>query len=138
MKKRIFAFLLAIIMVVGLFTACGKQETPAEEQAQEQSPAASTPEKAGNEAAEELSFPLSETYNVTAFAFSNTGSEIDKTLTMKVMEERTNIHFDFTIVSDAEMEEKRNLSFNGGEYYDVYLKSGIGAVVPISMALRAF
>lgn len=129
MKKRMLALLLAIVMVVGLFTACGKQETPVEE---EKAPAAETektPEQAPEaEAPEELSFPLSETYNVTAFSFSNTGNEIDKTLTMQVMEERTNIHFDITTVSDAEMEEKRNLSFNGGEYYDVYLKSGIGAV----------
>lgn len=126
------ALLLAIVMVIGLFTACGKQETPAEEKAPaaetEKTPAVETEKAPAAEESEELSFPLSETYNVSAFAFSNTGNEIDKTLVMQTMEERTNIHFDFSIVSDAELEEKRNLSFNGGDYYDVYLKSGISAV----------
>mgnify|MGYP001104709226 CR=1 FL=1 len=72
-------------------------------------------------------FPLAETYNVSAFAFGNTGEELDKTLTMQVMEERTNIHWDISTASQAELSEKRGLSFNSGEYYDVYIKSGISA-----------
>ena len=77
---------------------------------------------------EEITFPLDETWTVEAFAFSNTGQELDKTLTMQKLEERTNIHWDLTTVSQAELDEKRNLSFNGGDYYDVYIKSGISSV----------
>ena len=72
---------------------------------------------------EEIAFPLKETWTVEAFAFSNTGQELDKTLTMQKLEERTNIHWDLTTFSQAELDEKRNLSFNGGDYYDVYIKS---------------
>ena len=133
MKKSMLAFLLALVMVLSLFAGCGKQEeTPAQETEQspaaetEQSPAAETEQ--APETPAEVSFPLSETYTVDAFAFSNPGNELDKTLTMQVIEERTNIHFNLTLVSEAEREEKLNLSFNSGDYYDVYIKSGISAV----------
>ena len=90
MKKSMLAFLLALVMVLSLFAGCGKQEeTPAQETEQspaaetEQSPAAETEQ--APETPAEVSFPLSETYTVDAFAFSNPGNELDKTLTMQVM-----------------------------------------------------
>lgn len=46
----------------------------------------------------EITFPLAETYSIEAFAFSNTGQELDKTLTMQMLEERTNIHWNITTV----------------------------------------
>ena len=126
MKMRMLAFLLALVMILSLFAGCAKQEeTPTPETAQ--TPAAEPEQTPAAEPAD-AEFPLAETYTVDAFAFSNTGNELDKTLTMQVMEERTNIHFNLTLVSEAEREEKLNLSFNSGDYYDVYIKSGISAV----------
>jgi len=105
MKKRLFSLLMTALL---LFTFLGNVTATAQ--------------------SEEITFPLEQTYTVNAFAFSNTGQELDKSLFMQVMEEKTNIHWDLTTVSQAELVEKRGLSFNSGEYYDVYIKSGIDAV----------
>lgn len=125
MKKRTLAIVLVFIMLLSAFTACSKPATQ-DEKTPVQEP--TDPVETGSQAPEEESFPLSDPYTVTAFAFSNTGNELDKTLTMQAMEERTNIHWELTTVSEAELIEKRNLSFNSGDYYDVYIKSGISAV----------
>lgn len=131
MKKRVWALLLAVVLAFSVLAGCAKQEnTPADtkEPSNQTDPTPSGDDKtdAPAEASQDV-FPLAETYNVSAFAFGNTGEELDKTLTMQVMEERTNIHWDISTASQAELSEKRGLSFNSGEYYDVYIKSGISA-----------
>ena len=45
-------------------------------------------------------------YEKASRAEGNTGEELDKTLTMQVMEERTNIHWDISTASQAELSEK--------------------------------
>lgn len=119
------------MLAFSVLAGCAKQEnTPADtkEPSNQTDPTPSGDDKtdAPAEASQDV-FPLAETYNVSAFAFGNTGEELDKTLTMQVMEERTNIHWDISTASQAELSEKRGLSFNSGEYYDVYIKSGISA-----------
>ena len=115
MKKK-NAIIMMGLLLCGMLFGCGDRQT------EEGS-------SAGNRNnADEITFPLEESYSVEAFAFSNTGQELDKTLTMQVMEERTNIHWNLFSVSGAELEEKRNISFNGGDYYDVYIRSGISAI----------
>ena len=131
MKKRVWALLLAVVLAFSVLAGCAKQEnTPADtkEPSNQTDPTPSGDDKtdAPAEASQDV-FPLAETYNVSAFAFGNTGEELDKTLTMQVMEERTNIHWDISTASQAELSEKRGLSFNSGEYYDVDIKSGISA-----------
>lgn len=74
---------------------------------------------------ETITFPLAEPYTVNAFAYSTPGSELDKSLFMKEMETLTNVKWDLTLASEAEIVEKLGLSFNSGDYYDVYIKSGI-------------
>lgn len=127
MMKKLFALLLVLAMVCGLIAGCSSDEQNGNQGSPNSNQNANN-DKDANGGNEELSFPLSETYTIEAFAFSNTGEELDKTLTMQVMEEKTNVHWELTTVGEAELEEKRNLSFNGGEYYDVYIKSGISAV----------
>lgn len=130
MKKR-SVVLMAGLLICSMLCGCGGQQTDPGT-SQSGSTATKAPEEessTGNgENTAEITFPLEESYTVEAFAFSNTGQELDKTLTMQVMEEKTNIHWDLTMVSRAELEEKRNLSFNGGDYYDVYIRSGISAI----------
>lgn len=138
MKKRVWALLLAVVLAFSVLAGCAKQEnTPADtkEPSNQTDPTPSGDDKtdAPAEASQDV-FPLAETYNVSAFAFGNTGEELDKTLTMQVMEERTNIHWDISTASQAELSEKRGLSFNSGEYYDVYIKT---PPKPSSTALRA-
>lgn len=129
--KKILLYLLIFAMTFGLLAGCNKASDSKEgtdssvkntEMAED-----SSPNQGANETDEEVNFPLAETYTVDAFAFSNTGDELDKTLTMQEMEKRTNIHWNMTYAGQADLEEKRNISFNGGDYYDVYIKSGISA-----------
>ena len=75
-----------------------------------------------------ITFPLPETYTVKAFAFSENAKPLNETPFFTLMEEKTNIHWDLTLVSDVEINEKRGLSFNSGDYYDVYIRSGITAI----------
>lgn len=131
MNKRVVAMLLAVVLAFCVLAGCAKQEASTQtDTSNTESQTTSTPAADSADATDTdatVSFPLAETYTVSAFAFSSTGEELDKTLTMQVMEERTNVHWDITTASDAELEEKRGLSFNSGEYYDVYIKSGISA-----------
>lgn len=81
-----------------------------------------------------VSFPLAEPLTVSAFAHSEPGQELDQTLFMATMQEKTNVNWDLTLASNAELEDKLGLSFNGGEYAEVYLKSGITEVQAASFA----
>ena len=129
MKKRLIALLCIFVLAATWLAGCSSADTTTG-QTTDNAPQTDTSnsDQEAAPAAESISFPLDETYTITAFAFSNTGQELDKSLFMQTMEEKTNIHWDMTTVSEAELVEKRNLSFNGGEYYDVYIKSGIDAV----------
>lgn len=131
MNKRVVAMLLAVVLAFCVLAGCAKQEASTQtDTSNTESQTTSTPAADSADATDTdatVSFPLAETYTVSAFAFGNTGEELDKTLTMQVMEERTNVHWDITTASQAELQEKRGLSFNSGEYYDVYIKSGISA-----------
>ena len=87
MKKRVWALLLAVVLAFSVLAGCAKQEnTPADskEPSNQTDPTPSGDDKtdAPAEASQDV-FPLAETYNVSAFAFGNTGEELDKTLTMR-------------------------------------------------------
>lgn len=133
--KRKLALVTTSIMICSILAGCGKTQ-PGPDNSGTTGLAASAADTTAQDGSGEISFPLPAAYTVEAFAFSNTGQELDKTLTMQVMEEKTNIHWDLSTVSEAELEEKRNLSFNGGEYYDVYIKSGIDAIDTYKYALQ--
>jgi putative aldouronate transport system substrate-binding protein len=75
-----------------------------------------------------VTFPLAEPYTVKAFAYSTPGEELSNSLFMKEMEKRTNVKWELSLASEAEIVEKLGLSFNSGEYYDVYIKSGISMI----------
>ncbi|MEG1687858.1 MAG: hypothetical protein RR276_08250, partial [Angelakisella sp.] len=82
----------------------------------------------------EVSFPLAEPITMTMFAHSVPGQELGNTLVMKVMEEKTNVKWNITTASDTEIVEKLNLSFNSGDYFDVYMKSGISGTDTLKYA----
>lgn len=134
MNKKILALLLVVVMLVSMFAACSAKEAPATDAPAADAPAAETPadEPADEPAADapaafDGSFPLAETLSVSCFSFSNTGNEIGNCLVLQNREAATNLHLEVTHVTDAELEEKRNLSFNGGDYYDIYMRSGLSA-----------
>lgn len=88
-------------------------------------PADPTPGAAEGTIAGPVTFPLPEPYTVSAFTHSEPGEELDQSLFMETMQERTNVVWELALNSSAEIQDKLGLSFSGGEYYDVYLKSGI-------------
>lgn len=119
MKKAV-VFCISIVLLCSMLAGCGNGSKSDDDQVNSNGSNTETEEK-------DISFPLEEKYTVKAFAFSNTGQELGNTLTMKAMEEKTNIQFDFSYATQADLAERRNLSFNGGDYADVYLRSGIDA-----------
>lgn len=131
MRKHL-ALICAALMLAMLLAGCSgtkapvatTQPPPAQTQAPTDEPVPTEP--AANPDA--VVFPLAEQYIVKAFAYSTPGEELDKSLFVKEMEKRTNVKWEFTLASEAEIVEKLGLSFNSGEYYDVYIKSGISEI----------
>ena len=70
-------------------------------------------------------FPLEESMTTDMFAYQKTGTDLTKNLAWTTMEELTNMHWDLTLASDGDLDEKRSLEFAGGEYKSVFYKSGI-------------
>ena len=131
MKKRVWALLLAVVLAFSVLGGCAKQEnTPADTKEPsnqtDPTPAATTRPTLR----QRLRRTCSRWPRPTTSAPSRSATpakSLTRPLTMQVMEERTNIHWDISTASQAELSEKRGLSFNSGEYYDVYIKSGISA-----------
>lgn len=129
MRKHL-ALICAALMLAMLLAGCNGTKAPeattqpptAQTQTPTDAPVATEPANAA------ASFPLAEPYTVKAFAYSTPGEELDKSLFVKEMEKRTNVKWEFTLASEAEIVEKLGLSFNSGEYYDVYIKSGISEI----------
>ena len=138
MKKRFLAIILVMAMFVIVLAGCSSNGDPAPTPATGNQSNTSTPSDGGSSSdgtdGGDISFPLAEPYTVNAFAFSTPGEEIDKTLTMQTMQEMTNVIWNFTLASEAELMEKMLLSFNSGDYYDVYIKSGIDAATTAQFA----
>ena len=132
--KRKHIVMVAGLLACSMLAGCGAGDSSRGEAAGqpgtsgEAADGGSSADGSAGSGAGEITFPLDEAWTVEAFAFSNTGQELDKTLTMQKLEEKTNVHWDLATYSQAELDEKRNLSFNGGDYYDVYIKSGISAI----------
>lgn len=119
--KKYLSVILTILVVIALITGCG-QGSKSQDSTKSPDSSQSTDD---DTTSEEISFPLDEPYTVSAFAYSTPGEELDKSLFIEEMEKKTNVKWELTLASDAEIAEKLGLSFNSGEYFDVYIKSGI-------------
>lgn len=129
--KRVIALVLAGAMSVSMFAGCGSKAENEEEK---------------SELLEEVVFPLEETMSFTGFAVMTGQYALEDSLAWKTSLERANIEIDLTSVLTSELKEKRNLLLTGGEYPEVFIKSGIasdeygmdGILLPLEDLIREY
>ena len=115
MTKRIFALLLVVLMVGSLFTACGKKE----------SGEAGGTEEGGNVEVKEITFPLPEKIEFTAWRTAATSDPKLGIVTyndiesVQAWEEKSNVHVEWQIPPSGQEQENFNLMITSGEYPDM-------------------
>ena len=132
MKKRFLVLWMVCIMIIGSLAGCsdageGQESSQGTESSAQGSQAEESSQGAAVEVVNGLStvFPLEESMTTDMFAYQKTGTDLTKNLAWTTMEELTNMHWDLTLASDGDLDEKRSLEFAGGEYKSVFYKSGI-------------
>lgn len=132
MKKRFWVLWMVCIMIIGSLAGCsdageGQESSQGTESSAQGSQAEESSQGAAVEVVNGLStvFPLEESMTTDMFAYQKTGTDLTKNLAWTTMEELTNMHWDLTLASDGDLDEKRSLEFAGGEYKSVFYKSGI-------------
>ena len=117
--KKIIALLLACVMVLGLFAACGNTEAPAETKA----PAAETPvTPAETEAPATAEIPTITWYSVGGGMPANWDSW---TATVNAyLEEKIGVHLNMQIIDWGSWGERRNVLVQTGADYDIMFAPG--------------
>ena len=131
--KRFWVLCMVFVMLVGSLAGCGDGGGDQESSKGTESSAGDsrTEESSGKtgtvETANGLStiFPLEEALTTDMFAYQKTGTDLTGNLAWTTMKDLTNMHWDLTLASDGDLDEKRSLEFAGGEYKSVFYKSGI-------------
>lgn len=141
MKKRTFALLLAVAMLLGLFVGCGESttaagdsnaavssEAPAQKEEEELFvPEVPVVESTNEEAVPSYTIPISEealnysiwlTYAPFAAELVNTET-MEGMLVLDKLQEITNIHFDVTAANGAAEQDNFNLMIAAGDYCDI-------------------
>ena len=132
MKKltfRILALLLVAVMVLGM-VACGPKDPVGENnpnQGNENKPNTDSNEgNQGNQAPADdasITFPLEKNETFSMFAIVNGEVELPDCLAWQEVEKQTNVSWDVQSVLGAEINEKKSLMLNGGNYPDVFYKA---------------
>ena len=130
-KNRVFCLLLALILLLGM-TACAAK--PAEEPSD--TPAAPSTEQPAQdnqteqpvdapEQSDEITFPLTEAVTFSSFSIVNGNVELPDVPAWQLLEEQTNVHWDVQSALPVEIEEKKSLLLNSGNYPDVFYKANL-------------
>ncbi len=160
-KKRnhLIALLLVLVLAVSSLAACGKKETPAsgdkgnKQEMEEQETENQTPEKENEETknpeteddsqeqtleGNESGLPLTEEKKELSIwlTWSNSYvSDPNELIAYKELEERTNVHLNWTYANNTEAKEKFGLLIASGDYPDIvcnassYYTGGLSAAV---------
>lgn len=130
-KNKVLCLLLALILLLGM-TACAAapaddktEQTPdtpqqSTQDSKPQDTADAQPEEGG-----EITFPLSESVTFTTFSIVNGNVELPDVAAWQLLEEQTNVHWDVQSVLPVEIEEKKSLLLNSGNYPDVFYKANL-------------
>ena len=110
--KRVLALILVVAMTASMLMACGKNNEADTEEI---------------ELMEEVVFPLNEKMSFTGFSVMTGQYSLEDNLAWQKSLERANIEIALTSVLTSELKEKRNLLLTGGQYPEVFIKSGISA-----------
>ena len=122
MKKRIFIFVLTLLLIMPVLAACGNDETPAPPAAQEDDGAAATDDD--NEVAEVSNvnpvgvFPIvNETITLSIFMSTWENFEVEDNSALDWFQDITNINLDVIWETDGTM---RTLLLASGDYPDIF------------------
>lgn len=121
MKKRVIALLICLVFVINTFVGCGKSGGSKESSTKDQggSNTASTTETAAG--GDNWSWPLNEKKELNFWiVWNNNYVESPNDLpAIQQIEKNTNVHINWTIVSDKEAAEKFSVMIASGEYPDI-------------------
>lgn len=135
--KKIVSFLLASIMVMSLLTGCGEKESDIKESSAVADEAEDIGEEsvANKEEGTGITFPLEEPVTMTMLAVAGNEYTLEDSLTMKVMEELTNVHWEITTIPYDEQAEKKGVLLGTDDYPEVFFK---GCVAEEDIESEAF
>lgn len=127
MKKRIFASLLAVSMLVGSLAACsnpGSQDSSGSStsSAESSEPTVETRDING------LTLPICEDKQEISVLLVYDGNVVDNLndiAGVQAMEEATNVHVNWTTYTQAEMPERFQQLLATGEYFDIMFPGGV-------------
>ena len=128
MKKltvRILALLLVMAMMLSM-AACGQKDPNNAENVDNQVDSQSGNNEQNNEPVVEdttITFPLEEKETFSMFAVINGNVELPDNLAWQEVEKQTNVSWEVQSVLGSEINEKKSLVLNGGNYPDVFYKS---------------
>ena len=114
--KKLIALLLASVMVLGLFAACGSTEAPAEEK-----PAAQAEEAPAEKPAEQAEEPA-EIVNLKWVTVGNgmpANYDAWKAAMDAYLEEKIGVHLDMEIIGWGDWDQRRNMIVSTNEPYDI-------------------
>ncbi len=100
----------------------------------------------GESASGTVTLPLAETMTFTAFAGMNGDYTMTDNIAMQKSLADANINIEFTNVLGADLDEKRNLVLNSGDYPDIFYKSNVdaakyglqGVMIPLEDLIRQY
>lgn len=130
-SKKVIALVLATAMSISALAACGTKADSDNDSV---------------EMLEEVVFPLEEKMSFTGFSVMTGQYNLEDSLAWKTSLERANIEIDLTSVLTSELKEKRNLLLTGGQYPEVFIKSGLaadeygmdGILIPLEDLIRKY
>ena len=131
--KQVLALLLAALMCMAMFAACGKKE--------DKGSADSGKEGSSPEQVAEITFPLAEKTTFTAYREAATSdpklgivtyNDIESVM---AWEEKSNVHVEWEIPPSGQEQEKFNLMISSGEYPDIIFDIGTRYVGGLDKAI---
>lgn len=165
--KKVIALMLTTVLSLSALTGCGGKDSQeskggndtssAEESSSAQDETDGSAEGSsqaegesggaeGESASGTVTLPLAETMTFTAFAGMNGDYTMTDNIAMQKSLADANINIEFTNVLGADLDEKRNLVLNSGDYPDIFYKSNVdaakyglqGVMIPLEDLIRQY
>ena len=133
-KTQVVSLLLICIMLLSLFSGCGKKASTTTQKDNNSSSSSTETKKEENQSSQSESgvpdymnatgLPIAkEKITIKVLAQKNAGgTEWDELELFKKVEEMTNIHFEYELAEPSTYVEKKNLALASGEYPDVIMR----------------
>ena len=125
MTKKFFALVMALVLLMGCFSACGGKtdsEVPKEPDSSAEEPGVETRDING------LTLPFceeKEELNILMVYDSQLVEDLNEIAGIQAMEEATHVHVNWMTYTQAEMPEKFQQLLATGEYFDIMFPGGV-------------